>query len=129
MKPSPIAIIGMAGRFPGARNVTEFWRNLRDGIESIRDRSNAELIAAGVSPQELTNPDYVKRAAMLEDVSLFDASFFGFSPRDASIMDPQHRHLFGVCMGGLGRRRALAPRLRRLDWRLRRFRDEHLPYP
>lgn len=92
MKTSAIAIVGMAGRFPGARNLAEFWRNLRDGVESIRDRSDAELIAAGASQEELTNADYVRRAAILDDVPMFDASFFGLSPRDASIMDPQHRH-------------------------------------
>ena len=92
MKPSAIAIVGMAGRFPGARNTAEFWRNLRDGVESIRDLTDAELLAAGATAEDLANPDYVRRAAILEDVPLFDASFFGFSPRDASIMDPQHRH-------------------------------------
>ena len=51
MKPSTIAIVGMAGRFPGARNIPEFWQNLRDGVESIRDRSDAELLAAGASPR------------------------------------------------------------------------------
>jgi acyl transferase domain-containing protein/thioesterase domain-containing protein len=91
-KPSAIAIVGMAGRFPGACNVSEFWRNLRDGVESIRSCSNAELLAAGVTREELASPDYVKRASVLDDVSMFDASFFGLSPRDASIMDPQHRH-------------------------------------
>ena len=89
---SAIAIVGMAGRFPGARSVSEFWQNLRDGVESIRDRSDAELLAAGATAEDLANPAYVKRASILEDVALFDASFFGFSPRDASIMDPQHRH-------------------------------------
>jgi acyl transferase domain-containing protein/thioesterase domain-containing protein len=89
---SAIAIIGMAGRFPGARNIGEFWRNLRDGVESIRQLSDAELIAAGVSAEELANPDYVKAAAILDDVEMFDASFFGLSPKDAAIMDPQHRH-------------------------------------
>lgn len=92
MSSSAIAIVGMAGRFPGARNVAELWRNLRDGVESIRDLSDAELAANGVTPEELANPDYVKRASILDDVPMFDASFFGFSPRDASIMDPQHRH-------------------------------------
>ena len=87
-----IAIVGMAGRFPGARNVSEFWRNLRDGVESIRSCSDAELLAAGVTREELASPDYVKRAPVLDDVPMFDASFFGLSPRDASIMDPQHRH-------------------------------------
>jgi len=92
MKPSSIAIVGMAGRFPGARNISEFWRNLHDGVESIRSRSDAELLDAGVTQEELASPDYVKRASMLDDVPMFDASFFGLSPRDASIMDPQHRH-------------------------------------
>jgi len=92
MKTSKIAIVGMAGRFPGARNVQEFWQNLRDGVESIRSLSDAELLAAGVTPEELASHEYVKRAAVLDDVPMFDASFFGLSPRDASIMDPQHRH-------------------------------------
>ena len=92
MKNLAIAIVGMAGRFPGARNINEFWQNLRDGVESIRPLSDAQLLAAGVRPEELAHPDYVKAAAVLDGVDLFDASFFGFSPRDASIMDPQHRH-------------------------------------
>jgi acyl transferase domain-containing protein/thioesterase domain-containing protein len=92
MKPSAIAIVGMAGRFPGARNTAEFWRNLREGVESIRDLTDAELLAAGATAEDLANPDYVRRAAVLDGVPLFDAPFFGFSPRDASIMDPQHRH-------------------------------------
>ena len=92
MKTSKIAVVGMAGRFPGARNVQEFWQNLRDGVESIRSLSDAELLAAGVTPEELASRDYVKRAAVLDDIPMFDASFFGLSPRDASIMDPQHRH-------------------------------------
>ncbi len=92
MKPSTIAIVGMAGRFPGARNIREFWKNLHDGVESIRDLTDAELTAAGATAAELASPEYVKRASVLDDVPLFDASFFGLSPRDASIMDPQHRH-------------------------------------
>ena len=92
MKPSAIAIVGMAGRFPGARNIREFWQNLHDGVESVRTLSDAELLAAGASPEELASPDYVRRASVLDDVPMFDAAFFGFSPRDAAIMDPQHRH-------------------------------------
>lgn len=92
MRNSSIAIIGMAGRFPGASSIDEFWKNLRDGVESIRTLSDTELRAAGVSEEELTNPEYVRSAAILEGIDLFDATFFGFSPRDASIMDPQHRH-------------------------------------
>ncbi len=92
MKPSTIAIVGMAARLPGAHNVHEFWRNLHAGVESIRTLSDAELLSAGVRPEELARPGYVKRAAVLDDVPMFDAAFFGLSPRDAAIMDPQHRH-------------------------------------
>ena len=92
MNSASIAIVGMAGRFPGARNTAEFWRNLRDGVESIHDLTDTELAAAGATPEDLANPNYVRRAAILEGVPLFDAPFFGLSPRDASIMDPQHRH-------------------------------------
>jgi acyl transferase domain-containing protein len=89
---SAIAIIGLAGRFPGARTASAFWKNLREGVESIRDLSDAELIAGGATAEDITNSAYVKRASILDDVALFDAGFFGFSPRDAAIMDPQHRH-------------------------------------
>ena len=92
MKESAIAIVGMAGRFPKAHNLAEFWQNLRDGVESIRTFSDAELLDAGVRPEELANPDYVKSGTVLEDVAMFDAAFFGFSPKDAAVMDPQHRH-------------------------------------
>ena len=87
---SAIAIVGMAGRFPGARTVSEFWENLRHGVESIRDRSDEELLAAGATAEDLAKPAYVKRASILEGVALFDASFFGFSPRDASIPPAPH---------------------------------------
>jgi acyl transferase domain-containing protein len=91
-----IAVVGMAGRFPGARNLSEFWRNLRDGVESISALNDEQLIAAGATPADLENPDYVRSAAILDDIDRFDASFFGLSPRDAAIMDPQHR-LFLQC--------------------------------
>ena len=91
MKSMAIAIVGMSGRFPGARNVAEFWHNLKNGVEAIRPFSDAELLAAGVSAEELVQPEYVKSGVVLEDLDMFDAPFFGFSPKDASIMDPQHR--------------------------------------
>src|SRR5918911_1285691 len=86
-----IAIIGMAGRFPRARSVDQFWQNLRDGVESISFFSDEELEAAGVERSALSDPNYVKAGAVLDDLELFDASFFGFNPREAEIMDPQHR--------------------------------------
>ncbi len=88
---SEIAIIGLTGRFPGAKNVDEFWHNLQNGIESISNFSDEELLQAGVDAALLSNPNYVKRNAVIEDAELFDADFFGFNPRDAEITDPQHR--------------------------------------
>ncbi len=55
-----IAIIGMAGRFPDAKNIEEFWQNLRDGVESISVFTDEELVASGVNPELLNNPNYVK---------------------------------------------------------------------
>src|ERR1041385_7743819 len=87
-----IAVIGMACRFPGARGAENFWKNLRDGVESIIPLSDETLRAAGVKPEEFQASNYVKAAAVLNGVDTFDAECFGFSPKEASIMDPQHRH-------------------------------------
>lgn len=95
--PADIAIVGMSIRVPGARNVAEFWRNLESGTESIRSLSYEDLRAAGVSPVDLAKPNYVRAAAVLEDLKAFDAGFFGMSPKDAAIMDPQHRHFLECC--------------------------------
>ena len=72
-----VAVIGMAGRFPGARNIGEFWHNISNGIESISFFSDEELLNSGVDPDLLKKPNYVKANSMLEDVEMFDASFFG----------------------------------------------------
>ena len=86
-----IAIVGMAGRFPRACNLDEFWRNLRDGVEAISFFTDEELLAAGVDAALLRDPGYVKAGGILEDIELFDASFFGINHREAEMMDPQHR--------------------------------------
>ncbi|WP_332855380.1 non-ribosomal peptide synthetase/type I polyketide synthase [Duganella sp. S19_KUP01_CR8] len=86
-----IAIVGMAGKFPGAANVAEFWRNLRAGAESITELTDQQLLDAGVDPQLLREPRYVKRKGILDDVACFDAPFFGYPPREAQLMDPQQR--------------------------------------
>ncbi|MEO5590705.1 MAG: type I polyketide synthase, partial [Gemmatimonadaceae bacterium] len=96
MHETDIAIVGMSGRFPGARTLEEFWTNLREGVESVRVLSEEELLAAGVSPAVIADPSYVRAAAVLDDVGNWDAGFWGFTPKDASIMDPQHR-LFLEC--------------------------------
>ena len=87
----PIAIVGMAGRFPGAADLRQHWDNLRRGVEAITLFSDEELTAAGVDPGLLGNPRYVRARGVLQDAELFDAVFFGLSPREAEIMDPQHR--------------------------------------
>src|SRR4030095_15835136 len=85
-----IAIIGMAGRFPGAKNVKEFWKNLTSGIESISTFSDEDLIKAGVDIASISNdPNFVHAGGVLEDAELFDATFFGVNPREAELMDPQ----------------------------------------
>ncbi len=86
-----IAIVGMTGRFPGARNLDDFWQNIRDGVESIAFFSEAELEAAGIPPTVLQSPNYVKAGALLDDIDQFDAGFFGLNPREAAATDPQHR--------------------------------------
>ncbi|HEY0079208.1 MAG TPA: SDR family NAD(P)-dependent oxidoreductase [Pyrinomonadaceae bacterium] len=86
-----IAVVGMAGRFPKAASVEELWALLRDGVEAVSYFTDEELIEAGVNPAQLREPNYVKAKGVLEGVELFDAAFFGFSPREAEIMDPQQR--------------------------------------
>src|SRR6266699_62583 len=91
-----IAIIGMSGRFPGAQTVDAFWQNVAAGVKSIRFFTMEELAAVGVDPALLQHPNYVKAGAVLEGFERFDAAFFGFAPREAELMDPQHR-LFLEC--------------------------------
>jgi len=93
MDESAIAIIGMAGRFPDADNTAELWQNLRAGREAVRALADGELIAAGVEPARLADPDLVKAIAMPRGIELFDASFFGYGHREAEVMDPQQRLL------------------------------------
>src|SRR5215212_1568227 len=96
MAPDSIAIIGMAGRFPGAASVDALWNNLQHGVESITRFSDDELLEIGVSQEVLSDPHYVKAAPTLAGIDLFDAAMFNLSPAEAEIMDPQHR-LFLEC--------------------------------
>lgn len=90
---SDIAIIGMAGRFPGSASTHEFWTHLCAGRSGIAALCAEELLAQGVSAKTLADPNYVKVAPLLADHDCFDAEFFWIPPRDAEIMDPQHRLL------------------------------------
>ena len=92
-----IAIVGMALRVPGAQDVQVFWDNLAAGRESILRLDEAQLRAAGERPEAMADPDYVPAAAPLEGFDMFDAGVFGFGPRDAAILDPQHRKFLEVC--------------------------------
>ncbi|MBH8571744.1 SDR family NAD(P)-dependent oxidoreductase [Nostocaceae cyanobacterium CENA369] len=91
-----VAIIGMAGRFPGAISIESFWQNLQDGVESLSLFTDEELIAAGVPGALVNDSNYVKVGGVLEDIDLFDAAFFDLNPKEAEVTDPQHR-LFLEC--------------------------------
>ncbi|MCZ4431407.1 beta-ketoacyl synthase N-terminal-like domain-containing protein [Agrobacterium sp. SOY23] len=91
-----VAVIGMAGRFPGASDIESFWDNLVNGRESVKQWTDEELVALGVPPEQLTDPDFVRASAPLEGADQFDAEFFGYSPSEAEILDPQQR-LFLEC--------------------------------
>ncbi|MCY8236590.1 HAD-IIIC family phosphatase [Bacillus inaquosorum] len=92
-----IAVIGMAGRFPGAKNVQEFWSNLKNAKETISFFTDEELREEGVNEELLNDPRFVKAKGIVEDVDLFDAGFFDYTPKEAAMMDPQFR-IFHECV-------------------------------
>jgi len=96
-----IAVIGMSGKFPGAKNIKEYWDNLSEGKESISFFSADEVLKAGVNEALVVNPNYIKARGILGDVDRFDASFFGYSPKEAALMDPQHRIFLETAWRGL----------------------------
>ncbi|AJC65786.1 type I polyketide synthase [Dickeya zeae] len=96
-----LAIIGMAGVFPGAEDVAQFWHNLVEGVESIRTLSDDELEKAGIPVSLRQQDDYMARAADLAQPCAFDAAFFGYSPREAEAIDPQQRVFLEVCWHAL----------------------------
>ncbi|MFQ6026843.1 MAG: type I polyketide synthase, partial [Dehalococcoidia bacterium] len=87
-----VAVIGMAGRFPGAKNVRDFWENLRAGVESISQLTDADLTESGVNLEEVkAASNYVRARGYIEGADLFDAAFFQINQREVELMDPQHR--------------------------------------
>ncbi len=94
-----IAVIGMAGRFPCAKNIEQFWENLKNGVEAITFFSREELKEMDVNPEWLNNPEYlyVPAKGVLPGHDYFDAFFFGYTPVEAGIMDPQVR-VFHECV-------------------------------
>jgi len=92
-----IAVIGMSGRFPKSRNIKEFWQNLVDGKECVSFFTDEEMRADGVSEEALNYRNYVKSWGWLDDIDMFDAAFFGYTPSEAELMDPQMR-IFHECI-------------------------------
>jgi acyl transferase domain-containing protein/acyl-CoA synthetase (AMP-forming)/AMP-acid ligase II/NADPH-dependent curcumin reductase CurA/acyl carrier protein len=90
---SQVAVIGMSCRFPGAENIAQFWQNLASGVESIAFFTDEEVLASGVDPNLVKNPNYIKASTILKDIEVFDADFFGYNPKEAELLDPQQRLL------------------------------------
>ncbi len=86
-----IAVIGMAGRFPGARDIHEYWYNLENGVESITYFGDVDLEAEGISPDTLKSSTYVKVRGIIDKSEYFDESFFNYTPIEAEMMDSQIR--------------------------------------
>jgi len=96
-----VAVIGLAGRFPGAASVEELWENLKAGRESIRTFTDEELAEAEVPAHLIADPSYVRARGLLDAPEAFDAAFFGISPHEAELMDPQHRLFLETCWHAL----------------------------
>ncbi len=96
-----IAIVGMSGQFPGAKNVEQFWENLKNGVESIDFFTDEELLEEGETTHTINTPSYVKANAYLEDKEFFDSEFFGYTPSEAKLMDPQARLFHENCWKAL----------------------------
>ncbi len=99
--PAGIGILSFAVRFPGASTVEALWESFEAGRESIARLSDDELRAAGVSEAEIADPSYVKARGLVDGADLFDAALFGFTPREAELLDPQHRLLLEVAWEAL----------------------------
>ncbi len=96
-----IAIIGMAGRFPGANSVDELWTMVCEGRSGLTNYSRAQLEASGIPGQLLDRPDYIRVSGSINDVDLFDADYFGIPPAEAEVMDPQLRVLLECAVDAL----------------------------
>ncbi|MFD1326102.1 type I polyketide synthase, partial [Micromonospora sonneratiae] len=92
-----IAVIGMSCAYPGAADAEQFWHNIMSGVESLTDLTETDLLTAGEDPDLIRTAEYVRRAACIDDVEMFDAAFFGLTPREAEKMDPQHRLFLEHC--------------------------------
>ncbi len=97
----PIAVIGLTCRVPGAADVSTFWQSLLAGERPRTELSRERMLAAGATEEQVDDPDYVPVGYLLDDVENFDAAFFGMSPREAALADPQHRLFLELCHSAL----------------------------
>ncbi|MEU6391697.1 beta-ketoacyl synthase N-terminal-like domain-containing protein [Streptomyces sp. NPDC046939] len=104
-----VAIIGMAGRFPGADDLDAFWDNLAAGRESVRPVTDEEFLAAGGDPADLDDPSLVRMASVVDGIDRFDSGFFGYSPAEAAVVDPQQRLLLETAYHALEDAGCLGP--------------------
>lgn len=104
MSQDGIAIVGMSGRFPGAPDVDAFWKNIKDGVESVTQFDPSELdIPLAPDASDDPNARFICAKGILDDIDLFDARFFGYLPREAELMDPQHRMFLEICWEAMER--------------------------
>src|SRR5690606_33778146 len=98
-----IAVVGLAGRFPGADSVEAYWDNLCRGVDSVRRLTPEQLAAAGVPERVWKDPDYVPVTGLLgagdpeREIASFAAELFGISAREAAVTDPQQRLFLECC--------------------------------
>ncbi|MEL7019973.1 MAG: amino acid adenylation domain-containing protein [Bacteroidota bacterium] len=97
----PIAIVGMACRLPGANTLDEFWENLVQGIDVSEGIAPEDIEQSGISIEQFKQDNWVRRRLMLSEADSFDAAFFGYSPQEAKLMDPQHRVFLEVAYQAL----------------------------
>ncbi len=101
MSRGDIAIVGLSVNVPGAGDAAAYWDNLKNGIASIARLDEETLLAAGEDPARMADANYVPAAAPLDGFDMFDAEFFGFSPKEAAILDPQHRKFLEVAWSAM----------------------------
>ncbi|MFP8962695.1 type I polyketide synthase [Streptomyces nanhaiensis] len=104
-----VAVIGMAGRFPGADDLDAFWDNLAAGRESVRPVTDEEFLAAGGAERDLDDPTLVRMASVIGGIDRFDSGFFGYSPAEAAVIDPQQRLLLETAYHALEDAAVLGP--------------------
>ena len=100
-EPETIAVVGLAGRYPESPDIDELWETFRTGRDCLRTFSPEEMKERGVPAEYFERKNFVSRGTAMPDVDAFDAAFFGFTPREAAVMDPQSRIFLETCYEAL----------------------------